>query len=1022
VIGSVNIYRWLLVGIAALSLLSEARGLDPNRLVSQYGREQWSIGSQLGGGSVNALAQTSDGYLWIGTDKGLIRFDGFDFRSISLASSPAASEVSILGILEDADGNLWVHPQGGDVMRQREGKFETVAVGAGAARSQITALSKGSRGEVLVSDLIEGIFRFHGQTVQKLAAPGVLPGSSPVIALAETTNGKIWMGALGAGLFLLTDGRATRISEGLPDRKINCLLAISDDDLWVGTDTGLYRWNGKALRRAKLPSSFGNLQVLSMLRDRDSNIWVGTARGLLRINANGVSFSEEEELRGSGGINALLEDREGNLWIGGARGLGRIRDSAFVTYSRTTGLGSEHNGPVYADAQGRAWLGSGDGGLYVLKAGRVQSIVPAMLANDVVYSISGRENEIWLGRQRGGLTRLLFHNGTTATTTYTEASGLAQNSVYAVFQARDGTVWAGTLSGGLSRFKDGRFTTYSVRSGLASNTVSSILETHDGKMWFATSNGLSSFANGGWRTYRTRDGLPSDSVNCLFEDSSGTLWTGTAGGLAFLASGSFQVPGGLPDVLRDPIFGLAADRNASLWIATANHILQVRRDKLLAGTIGVSDFREYGSVDGLPSSQGMRRDRSVVSDSQGRIWFSLIGGISVIDPSHVAENSVPAIAHIEAIAADGNPIETSNRIRIPGSHKRITFAYTAVSLAVPERIRFRYIVDGFDRSWSEPVSAREAAYTNLGPGSYRFRILASNSYGQWNGSESVLNFEVEPAFWQTWWFRSGSVVLLGFAALFLYRFHLHRISHELSMRFEERLAERTRIAQELHDTLLQGFLSASMQLHVADDHLSETSPAKPTVRRVLELMKDVIAESRNTVRGLRSPNEGPRELDLAFSKVPDELGANPAVDFRVIVEGQSRPLSPFIRDDVYRMGREAIVNAFRHSEANSVQLELEYGSKELRVLVRDNGKGMDERVLRSGREGHWGLPGIRERAERIGARLRLWSHPARGTEVEISVPAHIAFESNPASWASNWIMRLHIRKQTIDSQSKKRVG
>jgi signal transduction histidine kinase len=259
-------------------------------------------------------------------------------------------------------------------------------------------------------------------------------------------------------------------------------------------------------------------------------------------------------------------------------------------------------------------------------------------------------------------------------------------------------------------------------------------------------------------------------------------------------------------------------------------------------------------------------------------------------------------------------------------------------------------------------------------------------------------------------------------ALLLYRFHLYQVTHELNMRFEERLAERTRIAQELHDTLLQGFLSASMQLHVADDCIEETSPAKPLLGRVLALMKIVTEESRNAVRGLRSSSVPSRDLYEALCSVPEELGSKQPIDFRVIVEGQSRPLRPFIRDDVYRMGREALVNAFRHSRANNVELELEYGSDELRVLVRDNGLGMDEQVLRSGRAGHWGLPGMRERADRIGARLQVWSHAGRGTEVEISVPAHIAFESNSGSRTSNWFKRFYARSRRVGSKTEKRVG
>jgi ligand-binding sensor domain-containing protein len=263
--------------------------------------------------------------------------------------------------------------------------------------------------------------------------------------MAETAEGKIWMGTLGAGLFLFADGRAGKIDAGLPDRKINCLLPISNEELWVGTDTGLYHGNGKGFRRAELPSSLSSVQVLSMLRDRDSNIWVGTTRGLLRINPKGTSFSEENELRGDGGINALFEDREGNLWIGGAKGLGRIRDSAFVTYTTTTGLPFERNGPIYIDADNRTWFAPAQGGLYVLQNGRVQPVISAVPANEVVYSISGSRDEVWLGRQRGGLTRLQFRNGAIRSQTYTEANGLAQNSVDAVYESRDGSVWGGTL-------------------------------------------------------------------------------------------------------------------------------------------------------------------------------------------------------------------------------------------------------------------------------------------------------------------------------------------------------------------------------------------------------------------------------------------------------------------------------------------------------------------------------------------------------------------------------------------------
>jgi PAS domain S-box-containing protein len=761
--------RWILIGILLAALVADARALDPNRLASQYVREQWTTETGFPGGAVNGIAQTADGYLWIGTDRGLLRFDGFDFRPVSFTSITTASNVPILQLLTDAGGNLWIRPQGADLVRQKDGKFQRVRYGPVA----ITALSKDNHDGVLVSDIEQGTFRFMADGVQKLG-----PSSPPVISMAETADGKVWLGTLGDGLFFLTGGRTTNVNAGLPDRKINSLLPIGEE-LWVGTDTGLYHGNGNGFRRLELPSSLGNVQVVSLLRDRDSNIWVGTTRGLLRINAKGISFSEENELRGDGGINVLFEDREGNLWIGGGRGLGRIRDSAFVTYSSVSDRRFEQNGPIYVDPEGRIWCAPAQGGLYVLQNGRVQPVA-SIPPNEVVYSVSGRADVVWVGRQRGGLTRLQVRNGAIASHSYTAANGLAQNNVYAVYEGRDGSVWAGTLNGGVSQFKDGHFATYTTTNGLASNTVSSILETRDGAMWFATPSGLSSFLNGQWRTYTTVEGLPSPEVNCLFEDSSGTLWSGTSAGLVFFVSNRFQIPHESPEVLREQIVGMAEDKSGRFWIATSNHVLRVPRDKLLSGVVNAVDVRKYDQAYGLESTEGVKRSRSVVSDPAGRIWFSFSSGLSVVNPSQINDNSAPALPHIEAITVDNNTANVAAFVQIPPSPRRITFKYTGLSLVAPGRIRFRYLLEGFDKSWSPPVAAREAVYTNLGPGSYRFRLVASNSEGLWNGPETAIALNVAPAYYQTYWFRLSCVAaFLGF----LWALHQLRVQQ---LRREER--------------------------------------------------------------------------------------------------------------------------------------------------------------------------------------------------------------------------------------------
>jgi ligand-binding sensor domain-containing protein/signal transduction histidine kinase len=1005
------------IGIVLAGLVTDARALDPNRLPSQYVREQWTTESRFPGGAINGIAQTADGYLWIGTDKGLLRFDGFNFRPVSFAAISTASNVPILQLLTDAGGKLWIRPQGADLVRQKDGKYESVRYGPVA----ITALSKDNHGGVLVSDEEQGTFRFMEDQVQKLG-----PALAPAVSLAETAEGKIWLGTLGDGLFLLRDGRVTQVNAGLPDRKINSLLAIGSDELWVGTGTGLYRGIGKDFRRIELPSllGLGNVQVLSLLRDRDSNIWVGTTRGLLRINAKGISFSEENELRGEGGINVLFEDREGNLWVGGARGLGRVRDSAFVTYSSASDRRFEHDGPIYVDPEGRTWLAPAQGGLYVLQNGKVQPVIP-IPPDEVVYSISGRADAVWVGRQRGGLTRLRFHNGAIASQGYTEANGLAQNSVYAVYESRDGSAWAGTLNGGVSKLKDGHFTTYTTADGLASNTVSSILETRDGAMWFATPSGLSSFSNGQWRTYTTAAGLPSPKVNCLFEDSSGSLWTGTSAGLAFFASNRFQVPRESPDVLREAIVGMAEDKSGRFWVATSDHVLRVPRDKLLNGVVEAGDVREYDQADGLETTQGVERSQSVVSDSAGRIWFSLRSGLSVVNPSQITEYSLPALPHIEAITADNNAADLTASVRIPPSPRRITFEYTGLSLAVPGRIQFRYFLEGFDSSWSQPVAAREAVYTNLGPRSYRFRLVASNSEGLWNGPETAIVLNVAPAYYQTYWFRLACIAaFLGVLAA-AYQLRLRQLSREFNLRLEERISERTRIARDLHDTLLQSFHGLLFRLQAARN-LFPGRPAEAiqVLDGAITKAEQAIAEGRDAIQGLRPAPVAQSDLAHLLTVMGQEIAGSQdtgreSPNFRVTVEGPRQTLSPILQDEVYRIACEVIGNAFRHANATQIEAEIRYDNGLLRLRIRDDGKGTDPKILKEGaRAGHWGLPGIRERAKQIGARLDFWSEAGAGTEVELTVPASIAYAKSPdSSGGDGRGFRLFRKKRSHEQRS-----
>ncbi len=1014
--------RWLLAALAILGFVHPAWAIDPNRAMTQYLRTSWGAENGFSGGQVYAIAQTADGYLWIGAEKGLFRFDGRSFLDVQPEIPVSSHATHVLGLTTDVNGDLWVRLLDTGLLHYHGGKFENVISDIATPSSSVTAMSRSNEGGILVSTLQHSVLHYNKGKLEILESKN-LPSNLLILSLAQTSDGRIWMGTRDYGLFYLRNGEAVPVTEGLPDKKINCLLPVNGGKLWIGTDNGVAEWDGTRISTSDLPNSLSHIQVLTLVQDRDANLWVGTSHGLLRFNHQDMARLNEQTEQSNEQVPALLEDREGNLWVGDGDGLELLRDGIFKTYSTAEGLSSEHNGPIYVDADDRAWIAPiapvapSSGGLYWLSNGKIRSVTTAGIGNDIVYSIDGNKDELWIGRQRGGLTHLRLQGDVFKSETFTTAQGLAQDSVYSVYQSRDGAVWAGTLSGGVSRLKDGRFITYTTADGLDSNTVASIGEGSDGTMWFATSAGLSALSNGRWRTYTQKDGLPSDDVICLSQGSAGVLWVGTANGLAALSANNVLIPHELPESLREPVFGLAEDGRGSLWIATANRVLRMDRDQFLRHALRGEDIQEYGLADGLHGNEGVRRDRSVVRDRQGRIWFSLSRGISVVDPSRIRTDSAPVIAHIEAVSADGNPVDLQNPIRIPASQQRIIFDYVGLSFAVPDGVRYRYRLDSFDRDWSQPVATRQAIYTNLGPGLYRFRVLASNSLGQWNSSEASLLFKIQPAYWQTWWFRSACLLALASLVWIFYQLRMRQMARRLNFRFEERLGERMRIAQELHDTLLQGLLSASMQLHVAVDQVSAGSPAKPLLNRVLQLMGQVVDEGRDALRGLRSSRGDGFNLEQAFSHVPGELAIQKEIPYRVIVDGPSRSLHPVIRDEVYRIGREAVVNAYRHARASSIEVELQYTASHLRILIRDDGCGIDPQVLRSGREGRWGMPGMRERADGIGAKLKVWSRSAAGTEVELIVPGNVAYPRQPGKRWLGWLTRES--SETVQGQGFK---
>ena len=1005
----------------------------------EYSLDRWGRENGFSWGSVTSISQSADGYLWVGTDKGLVRFDGYGFRLFENAGS-GLKIGAVHRLFADHQGNLWILLATTELLRYHDGRFEA---GRDEAQFGITAVGQRKDGSVVFSSssfgpltYVEGNYKRllaersagggnsasqHADTLSSRLswATGVIPHrfvqmDLPAASIAETTDGALWLGTREAGLFYLPPGQALSEARDVLKEPVHCLLPKENGELWVGTDHGVLRWDGKQLTETGIPKSLRGGKAVAAMHDRDGNSWVAMQDGLVRVDRTGMDEKAQDK---EAELTALYEDREGDVWIGTREGLQRVRDNTFNTFAIQGDSAS--GGPLYIDETGRVWFAPLDGGLRWIK-GRESGVVSNDgLERDVVYSLSGHGSELWIGRQRGGLTRLEYGNGGLRTRTYKQRDGLAQDNVYAVYESRDGTIWAGTLNGGVSSYSKLSFTTYTTADGMSSNSVMAITERPDHSIWFATADGLDEFAGGRWRVFRTNEGLPSSELTCLLTDSEGTLWIGTKAGVAFLRSGSgtIQVPENLPKILQEETLGIAEDKFGWLWVATTNHVFRVNREKLLAGAVADSDLREYGFEDGLRGTEGVKRTPSVVADARGRIWVSTNRGISVVDPKHALRAVAPVIVHIDAVSVDGTPIDLSSPVLLNEKPRRVMVTFTGLNLSAPDRIQYKYKLENVDEKWSEPVKERQVTYSNLGSGTYRFVVAATDGGGMWNSSESSVQFQIAPAFWETWWFRVASVVAIALIIFAVYRLRMGEFQRSASLRFEERLLERTRIAQELHDTLLQGFLSASMQLHVIMDQLPEDSPTRPPLARVLNLIGRVIEEGRNAVRGLRMSNSN--DLGEALSRIRSEFPNQEGVAFRVLVEGTPRPLHPIIRDEVYRIGHEALMNAFRHSKADAIEAELEYAPDGLRLVVRDTGIGLDPNEPERKSESHWGLTGMRERAQKIGASFKILTRVGTGTEVDLWVPSQVAFLSSSRDPNPSWIAKVFGRSTSKSIEERR---
>jgi len=992
--------------ILLLLSASASSGAVPNAITSSRSHSTWDHASGFSGGHVYSMAQTGDGYLWFGTGNGLVRYDGLKFEFIPKEHSSDLSNGFIPQVLTDTSGQLWAADDFTHLFRYEAGILKGPIADNGRHDYAVSVMNKSSDGWLLFASELQGVVEYKQGERRVLLEPLAVPG--PPTAMAQTTDGTIWIGTAEKGLFEFQPekGEASLLQvPSLKNKRINCLLALANTTLLVGTKQGLFSSQGNHSFH-EVSSTLGHDEILALAGGRKGRVWIGTEGRVFKADPKDIDVKgrigslEQLLVNGKRAVTALFEDRAGNLWIGEPEGIERYQGSAFTTYRSSEGgaegLPCSNCGAIHVDSDQGIWFAPPDGGLFRISQGRVQSIEIAGLKNDIINSIGGAGDEVWVARRNGGLTRLIVQGDAVRVSTDWPQSDSIQDAVYSVFREPNGDVWAGTLHRGVSRLRNGRWQTFTTKDGLPSDNISVIAGNESGHIFAGTPSGLGEFRNDRWTSYNTHDGLPPGAIESFFLDGSDTLWIGTSRGIAFLRAGAVHVPLGAPASLYGDILGIA-ERYGWLWIATTDHIVRVNSSALLKQAYVEGDYREFGVSDGLPSVEGIKRSPSVEVDKRGNIWFSLKQGISFLPDSAFADPAYPVTMRIEGMLVDGKYVATVEPIHIPSGRHRLTFRYAGINVSSPEAVRYHYRLNDVDSAWSEPTPLREIDFTNIAPGRFEFQVAASNSDGVWSSQPAAIVFEVEPSILQTRWFQLAVLGVLSFLALGIYQLRVQHLHRQFNIGLEARVNERTRIARDLHDTLLQTLHGLMFQFQAIRNLLPRRpEDAMRSLDEVIDETEKALAESRDAIQGLRSGAIAQENLVELLMVTMQELTAaaegTPPI-FDLVEEGERRALSAATRNEISSIAVETLRNAFRHSNATRIEAEIRHDNQMLRLRIRDNGKGIEPKVLKEGgRPGHWGLRGIRERAERIGAQLEFWSESGAGTEVQLTVPAAVAYD------------------------------
>ncbi len=994
-----------------LGFAAPALALDPALLLTQYGHTAWRIRDGYFSGPPTAITQTKDGYLWIGTESGLIRFDGVRFEHWQPPEGMHLPDERIFGLLGASDGSLWIGTDSG-LARWKDGMLTVYAsVGRFGALLQArngTIWAGHTRALAAFPPLCqfaEGQFRCFGKS----------QGFSPrwVAALHEDAEGNLWAGGEG-GICKWSSAKTEcleiKATEKAGDKfGVTALSSDPNGVLWAGVGpTGIWQYISGSWKRSASSAAGINLESEAMLRDRHASLWIGSRQaGLVRItNVQTDKFTSTDGLSGDY-VTAIYEDTEGDIWVATSSGLDRFRNVSVATFTKREGLIDDRVTAVTPARTGGVWVAD-EHALLQIKEKKIIPYIPSKgLPGEEPSSLfEDSRGRLWLGIDSGiaWLQDGRFH-------TLRMQDGTPLGVVRTIAEDPDGNIWISTTSPqhALLRVRNGTVVAANPIEAFGGHDILAIVADPSGGLWLGLNrSGLQRFKDGHSFPYPQSDALSRDTVRDLFFDSQG-LWIATKTGLRVLEGDklhSLTVRNGLP---CDDIESVIKSDDASLWLKTTCGLIRVSAlewSNWLEHPESHVQVRLYDAFDGAQVGMSPFSPRAAKS-SDGRLWFSAeISGIQVVDPENLRINSIAPPVQVTRMVANHNEYEASSRISLPALTKDVEIDYTALSLKIPEKVRFRYKLEGTDNDWQDAGTRRQAFYTNLRPGLYIFRLAACNNDGVWSDSAASMRFSISPSFYQTIWFRIVCVFSMAGLLWLLYWIRLRRVAAIYKARMDERLEERERIARELHDTLLQSIQGLILRFHAVAKQIPRGEIAREMMEKALDRADETVSEGRERVRNLRDPADLLGNLTMAFRRVAEEFTQGSAVEFKEVVEGDPKELHPMVREETYAVGREALINAFNHSGGLQVEIELIYDKQYFRLRVRDDGRGFDPAILGSGqRTGHWGLQGMRERARKVGGQLEIWSGPGTGTEVELKVPSAVAYKMVRAKSGWFWFRR-----------------